>query len=118
MDQRERKILVACHGGLLSYTMNDNPKVILVNGKEADDEGEGTLKMRSRAKRFGNCEMREFVVTVWASGDGDDDVTNGGIESLHLRNIGEGFQPIITLEEVTIEMSMDCVSNDGGHPLG
>jgi len=108
---------VACHGGLLSYTMNDNPRVVLVNGKDADDEGEGTPTGRSKAKRFGNCEMREFVMTVWASGDGDD-VTNGDKESLHLRNIEEVFQPIITLEEVTIEMSTDFTSEYGGDSLG
>jgi hypothetical protein len=114
LDQRERRILVACHGGLLSYTMNDNPRVVLVDGKETDDEGEGT---RSKAKRFGNCEMREFVMTVWASDDRND-VTDGDNESLHLRNIGEGFQPMITLEEVTIEESTAFPSNDGGDSLG
>ena len=105
---------MACHGGLLSYTMNDNPRVVLVDGKETDDGGEGT---RSKAKRFGNCEMREFVMTVWASDDRND-VTDGDNESLHLRNFGEGFQPMITLEEVAIEESTAFPSNDGGDSLG
>ncbi len=52
MDQREHRILVAWHGGLLSYTMNTNPMVMLVDGKDADDEGEGTLTRRSKAKLF------------------------------------------------------------------
>ena len=108
---------MACHGGLLSYTMNDNPRVVFVDGKDADDEGEGMLTRRSKAKRFGNCEMREFVVTVWASGDGYD-VTDGDNESLQKRNIGEGFKPMITLEEVRIEMSTDCTLNDGDDSSG
>jgi hypothetical protein len=61
MDQRERRMLVAWHGGLLSYTMNDNPMVVLVDGKDADDDGEGTPTRRSKAKLFDNCEMRELV---------------------------------------------------------
>jgi hypothetical protein len=52
MNQREHRILVAWHGGLLSYTMNDNPMVVLVDGKDADDEGEGTPTRRSKGGVF------------------------------------------------------------------
>jgi broad specificity phosphatase PhoE len=118
MGQRERRILVVCHGGLLSHTLNNNAKVVLVDGRDTDDDnGEGTTTMRCTTKRFGNCEMREFVMTAWVSGD-DDNVTDGEIESLDVRNNRDGFQPVITLEEVTMEISTDCISNDSGDTSG
>jgi hypothetical protein len=98
--------------------LNNNPKVVLVDGRDTDDDnGEGTTTMRCTTKRFGNCEMREFVMTAWVSGD-DDNVTDGEIESLDVRNNGDGFQPVITLEEVTMEISTDCISNDSGDTSG
>ncbi len=102
MDQRERKILVTCHGGLLSYTLNHNSKVILLDGRETHGDCEETMSRRCTRKRFGNCEMREFDITVWALGD--DNATFGAIESLDLLKNGKIFQPLITLEEITMTM--------------
>lgn len=106
MDQRERRILVTCHGGLLSYTMNDNSRVILVDGRDPNDDDKRMMSRRCMTKRFGNCEMREFDMTVW--GLGDDDATNGEFESLDGLNNEVSSQLLITLEEVTMQMSVDC----------
>jgi hypothetical protein len=111
MDQRERRILVTCHGGLLSYTMNDNCKVILLDGRDPNDDGKRTLSRRCTTKRFGNCEMREFDVTVWALGD-DDAAKNGEIEPLDESNKGVNSQLLITLEEVSMQVFVTCSMTD------
>lgn len=92
MRQREGRVLVVCHGGLLSYTMNDTRRVVLVDGrrKETHDDDGGR---RCITKRFENCELREFIVTAWESSGPSDE-----------RN--DDDQPLITLEEVTL--GMEC----------
>ena len=65
MQQREQNILLVCHGGLLNYTMNSNPNVVLVDRRSSEA---GDMN-RCITKRFGNCEMREFVMTVWDSNE-------------------------------------------------
>ena len=72
--------------------MNHNPKVVLVDGRK-----EHTKKQRCITKRFGNCEMREFIMEAWDSSNvGNAAVSEGQIN-------GEGMQPVLTLKEVDME---------------
>ncbi|KAL7530591.1 hypothetical protein ACHAWF_005055 [Thalassiosira exigua] len=87
MQQNEERILLVCHGGLLNLTMNNNPKVVLVDGRNAQRDEE---KMRCITTRFGNCELREFIMTMWDCGQ----------EANTNSNVAE----FITLEEVSMEM--------------
>eukprot|EP00571_Detonula_confervacea_P003871 CAMPEP_0172323230 /NCGR_PEP_ID=MMETSP1058-20130122/48215_1 /TAXON_ID=83371 /ORGANISM="Detonula confervacea, Strain CCMP 353" /LENGTH=320 /DNA_ID=CAMNT_0013039183 /DNA_START=46 /DNA_END=1008 /DNA_ORIENTATION=- len=104
MQQREQNILLACHGGILNYTMNTHSKVVLVDGRKVHSE-----KQRCITKRFGNCEMREFIMTVW---DFDDYPTEETTELLDVQKNGEIMQPVITLEEVTMEMEESYTLSD------
>jgi len=111
MQQKQDNILLVCHGGLLNYLMNDHPKVVLVDGRfsETDD------LTRPVGKRFGNCELREFIVSVWdcnefSGCDKSAAKTQNGYETNY---IGEGLengrkysQPIITLEEISLGESI------------
>lgn len=76
MQQSEENVLLVCHGGLLNYTMNSNDKVVLVDGRKVQD--------RCITKRFGNCELREFIITAWENDEHE-------------------WKPVITLEEVSME---------------
>ena len=71
-------VLLCAHGGLLSYTLNSNEKVVLIDSRDTHE------RERCITKRFGNCEMREFVATAWR----------------HESDGGEVPQ-VITLEEVS-----------------
>lgn len=106
MQQKEDNILLVCHGGLLNYLMNDHPKVVLVDGRcsKTDD------LTRPVGKRFGNCELREFIVSIW---DCDDfsgcDKSAANQNGYRTNYIGECLvngrkhsQPIITLEEISL----------------
>jgi len=87
----EQKVMVACHGGLLNLTLNTNRNVVLLDRRretESDDE-----EQRCITKRFGNCEMREFIMTGWAA----DDISS-------VQQDGEEQQVVLTLEEVTMEL--------------
>jgi len=86
MQQREDNVLLVCHGGLLGYTMNHHSNVVLLDGRSVHSE-----KERCITKRFGNCELREFVITVWEP-SAKDEQTNG-----------LNGQPVITLEEVSMD---------------
>ena len=96
MQQREQNILLVCHGGLLNYTMNSNSNVVLVDRRKVQDEPK-----RCITKRFGNCEMREFVMTAW---DSNDYSTGDETGVLDAQINGEKMEPVITLEEVTMEV--------------
>ena len=86
MQQQEKHMLLVCHGGLLNLTLNKNDNVVLLDKREVRS---GSKKHhRCITKRFGNCEMREFIVTAWHSEDTIHTQQNGG-------------RPVLTLEEVT-----------------
>ena len=53
--QNEDKILVVCHGGILRFCMVDHPLVKVIDGRD------------DMAKRFGNCELREYDMVVCTS---------------------------------------------------
>jgi len=88
--QLEQKVMVACHGGLLNLTLNTNRNVVLLDRRRKADSDE---EHRCITKRFGNCEMREFIMTGWAA----DDMSNA-------QQDGEEQQVVLTLEEVTMEL--------------
>mmetsp|Transcript_24100 Transcript_24100/g.39490 ORF Transcript_24100/g.39490 Transcript_24100/m.39490 type:complete len:361 (+) Transcript_24100:41-1123(+) len=97
MQQSEKNVLLVCHGGLLNYTMNNNSKVVLVDGREVQSE-----KQRCITTRFGNCELREFIMTVWEP-------------VLDEQNNGENTQPVITLEEVTMVEGSHILNRNGSN---
>lgn len=77
-QQNVDNVLLCCHGGLLSYTLNSNEKVVLIDSRDARE------RERCITKRFGNCEMREFIATAWRHESGGGEVPQ-----------------VITLEEVS-----------------
>mmetsp|Transcript_56113 Transcript_56113/g.119313 ORF Transcript_56113/g.119313 Transcript_56113/m.119313 type:complete len:342 (-) Transcript_56113:32-1057(-) len=95
MRRCEKNVLLVCHGGLLNYTMNSNSNVVLVDGRKAHGDRE-----RCVTKRFGNCELREYVMTTWKRATLDE------------QKNGEDEQPVITLEEVTMEGPSDLNGDD------
>lgn len=64
-EREEERILVVCHGGILRFMMNQHPHI-----KLEDERTCGGADERGVGGRFGNCELREFVVR-WTPGDGD-----------------------------------------------
>lgn len=112
MQQREEHILLVCHGGLLNYTMNSHSRVVLVDGRgRAVEHSSEEEELRCITKRFGNCEMREFIMTVW-----DSDEYSINDETTDPKENGESIQqPVITLEEVTMEMGDSYVLNVDGN---
>ena len=72
-QRREDNILTVCHGGILRFCMVNHPHVKVIDGR--DDS----------AKRFGNCELREYSMTVSTSKNGDTE------------------RPLVTLTEVQKE---------------
>jgi len=78
LQQHAENVLLCCHGGLLSYTLNSNEKVVLIDSRDAHE------RERCITKRFGNCEMREFIATAWQHESGGGEVPQ-----------------VITLEEVS-----------------
>ena len=95
LNQPEQNVLLVGHGGLLNYTMNGHAKVVLVDGRQSSDNkgNESEEEVRCITKRFGNCELREFIITAWDSAgyNNDNDGNNGSYN----------LEPVITLEEVT-----------------
>ena len=65
MNRPEHRILLACHGGILRYTMDDHPMVRMVDGRTNPAE-------RSVKARFSNCEVRRYRIE---SEDMDDNET-------------------------------------------
>jgi len=51
-QRQEDNILVVCHGGILRFSMSNNPNVIVVDKRD------------DTAKRFVNCELREYIMTL------------------------------------------------------
>ena len=53
-DRSEENIMVVSHGGILKFCMVDHPLVQVIDNRPTN------------AKRFGNCELREYEMT-WTS---------------------------------------------------
>lgn len=100
MDQSEKNVLVVCHGGLLNYMMNGHPRVVLLDGRHQTKQVNGSDR-RCVSKRFGNCELREFVLTAWACEEYASKTVSNALNQLNGTKL-EDIQPIITLEEVTM----------------
>jgi len=96
--QPEQKVMVACHGGLLNLTLNTNRNIVLLDRRRKADSDE---EQRCITKRFGNCEMREFIMTGWAA----DYMSN-------VQQDGEEQQVVLTLEEVTMELQKSDIYDE------
>ena len=96
--QPEKRVMVACHGGLLNLTLNTNRNIVLLDRRRKTDSDE---EQRCITKRFGNCEMREFIMTGWAA----DDMSN-------VQQDGEEQQVVLTLEEVTMELQEEDIYDE------
>jgi hypothetical protein len=105
MQQYEQNILAVCHGGLLNYTMNNHPKVVLLDKRNVHADQE----RRCITKRFGNCEMREFRMSmVWNSGDFPTYYKNSDFE----RETEENSGPVVIMEEVEMNNSYFMTEDD------
>jgi broad specificity phosphatase PhoE len=83
LKQPEESVLLVGHGGLLNHMMNGHENVVLVDGRQPNVDSES--ESRCITKRFGNCELREFIITAWDNSANQRD-------------------PVITLEEITLSM--------------
>lgn len=90
MQQQETNVLLVAHGGLLKMMMNDHPRVVLVDGRSQQRNKDVA---RCVTQRFGNCELRSYIVSVWKN----EAVCSNNEGPMH------EHQPIVTLEEVTME---------------
>jgi broad specificity phosphatase PhoE len=95
LQQPEQNVLLVGHGGLLNYTMNGHANIVLVDGRRQSNKDCESDEVRCVTKRFGNCELREFVITAWDSA-GYHYVNNGANQ----------LDPVITLEEVTLSPNL------------
>ena len=84
MQQKEVNVLLVAHGGLLKMMMNDHPRIVLLDGRKKQLNHDVS---RCVSERFGNCELRSYIISVWKS---ETEITNSH----------DGSQPIVTLEEV------------------
>jgi broad specificity phosphatase PhoE len=66
MERPEEAILLACHGGILLYTMNHHAMVRVVDGRTKQMEGNN----RHVQARFLNCELRRYSI-AWEDAEGD-----------------------------------------------
>eukprot|EP00573_Skeletonema_grethae_P010106 CAMPEP_0201707594 /NCGR_PEP_ID=MMETSP0578-20130828/52434_1 /ASSEMBLY_ACC=CAM_ASM_000663 /TAXON_ID=267565 /ORGANISM="Skeletonema grethea, Strain CCMP 1804" /LENGTH=65 /DNA_ID=CAMNT_0048196245 /DNA_START=113 /DNA_END=307 /DNA_ORIENTATION=- len=57
--------------------MNGHTNVVLVDGRQQQHKDDASEEIRCITKRFGNCELREFIITAWDSAGYNNDVTNG-----------------------------------------
>lgn len=96
MQEKEKKVLLVSHGGLLKMVMNDHPRVVLVDGRNHE---QSSNDVRCVTARFGNCELRSYIISVWQSETKTDSDTHNAING---ENSLEHHLPIITLEEVAI----------------
>uniref|UniRef100_A0A7S4MZW9 Phosphoglycerate mutase (2,3-diphosphoglycerate-dependent) n=1 Tax=Odontella aurita TaxID=265563 RepID=A0A7S4MZW9_9STRA len=114
--RKEERILVVCHGGILRFLMNQHPNVKLEDERtcsSVDDRGVGG--------RFGNCELREFVVR-WTPSD-ETSVADShevgkkmelGVSKRHVHSMtGEvnnpmhfGHRPLVTMTEVSFQNNL------------
>lgn len=54
LNRSEDNILLVCHGGILRFTMNLNPSVVVVDARTESS------RERDVKGRFGNCELRRY----------------------------------------------------------
>jgi hypothetical protein len=75
--------------------MNGHDNVVLVDGRQSTNNGDGSeSEARCITKRFGNCELREFIITAWDPASSVDNSTN------------QTMEPVITLEEVALSIKL------------
>jgi broad specificity phosphatase PhoE len=82
MDRPERHILLVSHGGILRYTMNDHPLVVL------RDERSQPLSGKPVEARFDNCEMRRYRLS-WE----EDERGEGERRTIVLTQIDDTVEP-------------------------
>mmetsp|Transcript_32660 Transcript_32660/g.55688 ORF Transcript_32660/g.55688 Transcript_32660/m.55688 type:complete len:345 (-) Transcript_32660:831-1865(-) len=96
LQQPEQNVLLVCHGGILNYTLNGHANVVLLDGRRQSNTDSESEEVRCVTKRFGNCELREFVITGWDSAGYNNGLSNGANQ----------LEPVITLEEVTLSQDL------------
>ena len=68
LNRPEENILLVCHGGILRFTMNMNPKVLIVDRRNACSNPRRDVK-----GRFGNCELRRYELSWDDKNDSGND---------------------------------------------
>lgn len=68
LKRPEENVLLVCHGGLLRFAMNMNPKIRVVDRRNTCSND------RDVKDRFGNCELRRYELS-WDGDDKNDDGT-------------------------------------------
>lgn len=61
----ETNILLACHGGILKYSMTQHPLIRMVDGR-SNSSGSSKVDGTDRpvGGRFGNCEVRRYTIST------------------------------------------------------
>lgn len=113
-EREEERILVVCHGGLLRFFMNQHPNV-----KLEDERICCSREVREVGGRFGNCELREFIVQ-WCPRDAPSEpISRGEGEKIEVNtprrhvhsvagetNVPSDYaRPVVTLREVSLKSS-------------
>lgn len=94
LEQPEQNVLLVAHGGLLNYMMNGHDNVVLVDGRQSTNGDDSESEARCITKRFGNCELREFIITAWDPASSEENCSN------------QTKEPVVTLEEVTLSIKL------------
>mmetsp|Transcript_21450 Transcript_21450/g.31076 ORF Transcript_21450/g.31076 Transcript_21450/m.31076 type:complete len:338 (+) Transcript_21450:815-1828(+) len=106
----EEKMLVVSHGGILRFSMNQHENIRVLDGRDIGEREKGEVEeckeqlMRDIKERFGNCELREYIMN-WSfpqEEKGDTSKSeNGHPADVTSANVVSSDRPIITLTEVT-----------------
>ena len=97
MQQQEKNLLLVAHGGLLKMMMNDHPRVVLVDRRNKEQR---TDAERCVSKRFENCELRSYIISVWKNDSRGQFSDDKEARTCH------DYLPVITLEEVYMDNKM------------
>ena len=71
-------ILLACHGGILRYTMNIHPLVHLCDERTENNNKNSNDKMKSIESRFDNCELRKYRLSWKDEGENNNNNDDDG----------------------------------------
>ena len=66
-ERPERSILLVAHGGILRYTLNDHPNVVVQDERRKMQKNGEEPGCRSVMERFRNCELRRYRF-AWEDG--------------------------------------------------
>jgi broad specificity phosphatase PhoE len=92
-DRPETRILLVTHGGILRYTFEDHPQVVMHDGRTESSA-------RSVRARFDNCELRRYHVT-WDAGDDRIVLTEVDLDDQHNQDAAAAAAQLVDVNVAT-----------------